>query len=200
MKPGRTGAPLSASFAVKSVKTVSDVYTRTVRARGRSPTNRTPARKYSLRLRAISPSVLLAARTSTAKSARRSAPVHRGAAGQQATPRNEREVRQSYQAGQEFIGAVRAVRMPRFCLRASGPIISIKNAARSDSRSPIGFSTRVSSISSQRWFSSRSRSSTVAVPGTGVNRTRSGGMSPNRWSRSAMVRTGGLKVLFMSQL
>src|SRR5271157_127331 len=68
------------------------------------------------------------------------------------------------------------------------------STARRDSSKPMGFSTSTPSTSSQSRFSRAwiaMTSSSVAVPGGGRIRMRSGGMSPSDSSRSATVSTAG---------
>lgn len=89
------------------------------------------------------------------------------------------------------------VMTPRFLGSTNSYNNPISKPARIDSSSPTAFSTNVSSTSSQHLFSGNSRSLIVAVPGIGLNRTRSGAMSPRRLSKSARVRTGGWKTAFI---
>src|SRR5579875_801002 len=66
--------------------------------------------------------------------------------------------------------------------------------ARHDSKTPIGFSTKVPSTSSQSRFSwSRMlrTSRSVAMPGGGFKRTRRGEMPPNCFSKSSKVESSG---------
>ena len=170
----------------------------TVRARGIDrPDQPAPAAKYSWRLRAISPGVFPALSTSTARSGAR---FGIGSLGSRrpgsARWRNATSGMRTRPAASRPGPSAPAIR-PRFRSLTKFRNICTQRNGRERFTPSMALSTNTPSTNSQSrssWAPTSSTSFSVAVPGGGRNRTRSGAIPPSCSSKSARVSMAAVEV------